>query len=270
MRFTGFIIILIFISSFSYSSIKKSVEVQIFNKSVCKKVGLLTDEGRNCYYIKHKLYSLNDKELELFIKKSEKALSLIPAEHVKSVDDINILKQESPILVFSIIDMIKGEKCLISGLPLDPDKDVVLMVKGRRYPYKKEALPIVIANPEKHLGKLQPKGALFHEPMGNEGILSKIWLYFGIYFLIGIIFAGLCTQKAIKNNRPLLTWFFAGLFLNITAYIVILLTPPNPEPEPVVEEFKTSQPVICPSCGCENHPSVQKCYQCSSRLKGNE
>ena len=86
------------------------------------------------------------------------------------------------------VEVRPGDHCTVSGKRLGPG-DVCLLVDGRRVPLKKEAVNIFLNNQEKYFSKLQPKSALFTEDMGQPYSLSLGWFIFGIYVLIGLLFA---------------------------------------------------------------------------------
>jgi len=170
------------------------------------------------------------------------------------------------------VDVHSGDHCTVSGLPLTPD-DVVLLVDGRRVPLKKDAVDIFLNNQEKYFSKLQPKSALFTEDMGQPDSLSMGWFLFGIYVLIGLIFAALTSHKAVGKGLGPIPWFFAGLVFNILGYIAVMAKR-SAATGNIPEGFKkvplTSEPVFCPNCGYENHPSAKKCSRCDFTLDPHE
>ena len=109
------------------------------------------------------------------------------------------------------VEVRPGDHCTVSGKPLGPG-DVCLLVDGRRVPLKKEAVDIFLNNQEKYFSKLQPKSALFTESMGNSKSLSINWFIFGIYILVGLIFAALTSHTAVGKGLKPIPWFFTGLF----------------------------------------------------------
>ena len=166
------------------------------------------------------------------------------------------------------VEVRPGDHCLVSGKPLGPD-DVCLLVDGRRVPLKKEAVDIFLNNQEKYFSKLQPKSALFTESMGKPTTLSMGWFIFGIYVLIGLIFAALTSHTAVgKGLRPI-PWFFVGLLFNALGYLAVLTKKSEAAgniPEGFAKVPLTSAPSICPSCGYENHPSAKNCSSCGTGL----
>ena len=166
------------------------------------------------------------------------------------------------------VEVRPGDHCLVSGKPLGPD-DVCLLVDGRRVPLKKEAVSIFLNNQEKYFSKLQPKSALFTESMGKPTSLSMGWFIFGIYVLIGLIFAALTSHKAVgKGLRPI-PWFFVGLLFNALGYLAVLTKKSEATgniPEGFAKVPLTSAPSICPKCGYENHPSAKNCSSCGTGL----
>ena len=113
------------------------------------------------------------------------------------------------------------DHCTVSGELLGPN-DVCLLVDGRRVPVKKEAVNIFLNNQEKYFSKLQPKSALFTESMGVAKNLSIGWFIFGIYVLIGLLFAALTSHAAVGKGLKPIPWFFIGLFFNAFGYLAVL------------------------------------------------
>ena len=166
------------------------------------------------------------------------------------------------------VEVRPGDHCLVSGKPLGPN-DVCLLVDGRRVPLKKEAVNIFLNNQEKYFSKLQPRSALFTESMANPTSLSMGWFLFGIYVLIGLIFAALTSHAAVgKGLRPI-PWFFVGLLFNALGYLAVLTKKSQATgniPEGFAKVPLTSAPSVCQSCGYENHPSAKNCSSCGTGL----
>lgn len=162
-----------------------------------------------------------------------------------------------------------GDYCIVSSKPLGPN-DICLLVNGRRVPLKREAVDIFLKNPEKYFSKLQPKSALFAEDMGVDKSLSLGWFIFGIYVLVGLVFAAFTSHTAVAKGLSPIPWFFAGLFLNAFGYLAILTKKPGEIITNVPSGFRkvplTKDPSACSSCGHENHPSAKNCSNCGIAL----
>ena len=171
-------------------------------------------------------------------------------------------------LEYSVTEVRPGDHCIVSGKPLDP-KDICLMVEGRRVPLKREALDIFLQNPEKYFAKLQPKSALFTEDMGQGKPLNLSWFFFGVYVLIGLLFAALTAHTAVAKGLSPIPWFFAGLLINAFGYLAVLARKSESTeevPEGLTKVPVTAQPVNCVKCGYENHPSAKTCPACGSAI----
>ncbi|MGI9534260.1 MAG: zinc ribbon domain-containing protein [Thermodesulfobacteriota bacterium] len=161
-----------------------------------------------------------------------------------------------------------GDHCTVSGERLGPD-DVALLVDGRRVPLKKDAVEIFLNNQQKYFSRLQPKSALFTEDMGKPNSLSMGWFLFGIYILIGLIFAALTSHTAVGKGLKPIPWFFIGLLFNALGYLAVITRKSEATgiiPEGFVKVPLTSAPSICPNCGYENHPSAKNCSSCGTGL----
>lgn len=166
------------------------------------------------------------------------------------------------------VEVRPGDHCTVSGELLGPN-DVCLLVDGRRVPLKKEAVNIFLNNQEKYFSKLQPKSALFTESMGVAKNLSIGWFIFGIYVLIGLLFAALTSHAAVGKGLKPIPWFFIGLFFNAFGYLAVLMKKSeavSAVPAGFAKVPLTSAPAVCPGCGYENHPSAKSCSGCGTAL----
>ena len=166
------------------------------------------------------------------------------------------------------VEVRPGDHCTVSGELLGPN-DVCLLVDGRRVPLKKEAVNIFLNNQEKYFSKLQPKSALFTESMGVAKNLSIGWFIFGIYVLIGLLFAALTSHAAVGKGLKPIPWFFIGLFFNAFGYLAVLMKKSeavSAVPAGFAKVPLTSAPAVCPDCGYENHPSAKSCSGCGTAL----
>lgn len=185
------------------------------------------------------------------------------------LSQISYSQQQTKKLDYKFTEVIEGDHCTVSGHELSKD-DIALLVQGRRVPLKKEALDIFLENPEKYFSKLQAKSALFTEDMKNSKNLSYNWFLFGIYVLIGLIFAALSSHKAVAKGLKPVPWFFGGLFFNAFAYLAILTKNSKAKgdiPPGLTKVPLTSKPSECPACGYQNHPTAKICSSCGNNLK---
>lgn len=164
-----------------------------------------------------------------------------------------------------------GDVCAVSGQTLNPQEpdDVVLIVNGRRIPLKGHCVKDFLLDQERYFRKLSPKAALFTEEMDQPKELSLVWFYFGLYVLLGFVFAAITSQAAVQKGFPPAPWFFAGLLANILGYLAIRSRKPGvvPDfPKGVHKVHLTADPILCPDCGNENHPAARKCLECRHPL----
>ncbi len=169
---------------------------------------------------------------------------------------------------YPVVEVHSGDRCVVSGLSLDHD-DIVLLVKGRRVPMKKEALSIFLDSRDKYFSKFEPKGALFTEDITLSERLSMGWFVFGIYVLIGLVFGAITSHCAVEKGLKPIPWFFSGFFLNIFGYIVVAVKRSEAHgeiPRGLEKVPLTMEPNVCRSCGHQNHPSAKNCSGCSTVL----
>ncbi len=257
-------IILITVPKGIEANVSKRTIIYIYPMDHCKKLKLMVRPYKtDCLRINDFYISVTKDEFRLLLESPKKYLSRPKV----------LKKQSSPLGSFikmkiNLVEVKEGDVCIVSGQNIGPD-DVVIEHKSSRFPLKKEALPLFLANPGKYLSQKQPKGALFSIETHESKRLSKAWLILGIYILVGLIFGALTVQKALaKKYRPGL-WFFMGLFFNVLAYIIILSKGEaslSEQEEVSSELFRSTQPIFCPECGNENHPSAQSCTECQSPL----
>ncbi len=170
---------------------------------------------------------------------------------------------------YTVVEVHPGDHCTVSGKPLDPKKDICLLISGRRVPLKKEALKIFLENPEKYFARVQPKGALFTEEMKTSGQLALGWFFLGLYVMLGLIFAALTAHTAVTKGISPTPWFFAGLLANAFGYLILLTKKSKGGagiPKGLRKVPTTMQPIICSECGNENHPSAKRCLGCGRPL----
>ena len=165
-----------------------------------------------------------------------------------------------------------GEICLVCGKPTGKD-DVVYLVNGHRVPLHAQVCYAAFnKNPYKYLAVIKPQGAF----LGSGGEAHEVsfgWFFFGIYILIGLVFAALCAQRAVSTGHNPAAWFGIGLVLNAMGYLLLLAQPRGTvyAPAGVSGGFHkipvTYSPVACPRCGTPNHPSARTCANCGAKLE---
>ncbi|RMD95267.1 MAG: hypothetical protein D6813_00655 [Calditrichaeota bacterium] len=177
-------------------------------------------------------------------------------------------KAKQDTLEYTIVKVLPGDRCIVSGKKLGPD-DICLEIRGRRIPLKREALEIFLRDPEKYFAKVQPRGALFTEELKESASLSLGWFFFGLYVLAGLIFAAITAQTAVGKGLPPLRWFFAGLVVNVVAFLIVFCKRRDKNvhvPKGLRKVPSTAEPVPCPGCGSQNHPAAEKCLDCGHPL----
>lgn len=169
---------------------------------------------------------------------------------------------------YPFAQMRPGDRCVVSGMSLDHD-DIVLLVKGRRVPMKKEALEIFLDDGDRFFSKFEPKGALFTEDLNLPERLSMKWFIFGIYVLLGLIFGAVTSHCAVGKGLKPIPWFFTGFFLSVVGYIAVAVKKPEAGgtvPGGLGKVPLTVNPSVCQGCGSENHPSAKSCSNCGGAL----
>lgn len=168
-----------------------------------------------------------------------------------------------------------GERCIICGVRLT-EKDVTLVIRGRRVPLKAAMVDSFMKHPEKYFAELQPKSALFQEnleaPRGvAQGGISPGWFLFGLYILVALIFGGLSGNAAVSKGLRPIRYFFVGLFLSVFGYLYVLTRPAAANkgdiPKGLVKVPTTHAPIACPKCGNPNHPSATTCLACGAKTR---
>ncbi|GMT48546.1 MAG: hypothetical protein IEMM0008_0085 [bacterium] len=246
------------------AKISKKTTISIYPMDHCKKLKLMVRLYKtDCLRLNGFYISVTKDEFSSLLENPKKYLARPGISKKKSPPLGRFIKMK-----ISLVQVKEGDVCIVSGQYIGPD-DVVIEHENNRFPLKKEALTTFLENPGKYISKKQPKGALFSNEIVKSRPLSKIWLILAIYIFVGLVFAALTVQKALaKKYRPA-PWFFMGLFFNVIAYIIILSKDEasRSEQENVSSElFRSTQPVLCPECGMENHPSAQSCTECQSPL----
>lgn len=167
-----------------------------------------------------------------------------------------------------------GEHCTVCGVALT-EKDVALIVRGRRVPLNKEMVDTFLNDQEKYFSQKQPKGALFQEelraPAGvAQGGISLGWFLLGLYVLLGLIGGGLSAYIAVSKSLRSAPYFFIGFFFNALGYLYVLTRPSRVVeriPSGLVKVPTTQAPLACPACGNTNHPTARRCAACGDNLQ---
>lgn len=120
----------------------------------------------------------------------------------------------------------------------------------------------------------RPRGGLFSEEAPAGQPLSLGWFLFGLYVLLGLIFAGACAQQAVHKALAPVPWFLAGLFLNALGYLLLLTRPsgdarrfPAGIPSGLHKVPETHEHEQCPCCGAYNHPAAYRCPACGASME---
>jgi hypothetical protein len=111
-----------------------------------------------------------------------------------------------------------GETCIVCNNPVAPD-DSVYLVQGQRVPVHAGAEENeFFLRPRRYLMRLKPLGgALLGADSNQPGManragddrpgVSRMWIYSGLYVLLGLVFAALCAHRALhKGYSPGLVW----------------------------------------------------------------
>lgn len=167
----------------------------------------------------------------------------------------------------------EGEQCIVCGQTIDGLEVVEVRYKGRSFFVAAKMLDELKGDPDTYFEKLQARSALFDERAMEGRRTSSGWLYFGVYVLVGLVFAALCGYLAVSRSLAPIPWFFAGLAGNVVALAVLLATPrgdasalPAGVPAGLAKVPVTRLPVPCPSCGTSNHPAAAACSGCGTGL----
>ena len=126
------------------------------------------------------------------------------------------------------------------------------------------------ADPDLFFAQLQGQGALFGEEQVIPGQIHYGWFYFGLYVLAGLVCGALCSYMAISRGMAATGWLAAGLLLNVIALLILAVFVKKPLLENIPKGARkipaTANPVLCPECKGENHPSAERCAQCGHAL----
>jgi len=175
-----------------------------------------------------------------------------------------------------------GEICIVCNNPVGPD-DPVYLVQGQRVPVHADEEREFLSNPRKYLTRLKPMGGallgadsnqpgMANRAGNNQQSVSLVWIYGGLYVLLGLVFAAICAHRALHVGYSPWAWFGLGLVLNAFAYLLLLTRPsrevraPAGVPVGLGKIAATHAPERCPKCGAFNHPSAVQCLGCGASL----
>jgi hypothetical protein len=175
-----------------------------------------------------------------------------------------------------------GEICIVCNNPVGPD-DPVYLVQGQRVHVHADEEREFLSNPRKYLMRLKPLGgALLGADSNQPGManragndqprVSRVWIYSGLYVLLGLVFAGICAHRALHTGYNPVAWFGLGFLLNAVAYILLStrskreVYAPAGVPSGLGKIAATHAPQRCPQCGAFNHPSAIHCLTCGASL----
>ena len=164
-----------------------------------------------------------------------------------------------------------GDTCVLCYRTIE-EEGAVYLVHGQRVPLHVGEMHD--APPQRLralLAQLQPRGAFLGAGPGKP-VLATGWFVFGLYMLVGLVFAAFCAHRALHAGYSPVRWLIAGLVFNIFAYGFLLTRPkrevlaPAGIPAGLRKISTTHAPVHCPKCGGENHPSAPVCGGCGATL----
>ena len=181
------------------------------------------------------------------------------------------LKIDGQVVGQSKVPAKAGDVCMLCNHPVD-EHDSVYLVNGQRVPlHNNEITPANVSRLQSLLAQLRPRGAfLGADP--TQVRISEAWFWFGLYMLVGLLFAAVCAHQALHKGYNPIQWLMAGLFLNIVAYAALLTRPklevlaPAGIPDGLGKISLTYAPEACGKCGAENHPSATSCAACGAKL----
>lgn len=168
-----------------------------------------------------------------------------------------------------------GVQCLVCRQAVHGEPVVEARYKGRRFHVRVDMLDEFRSDPERYFRSLEARSGLFDEVAvpEKEARGGYGWFAFGLYVLVGLVFAAACGGLAVNRGRPAWAWFFAGLFFNLPALIVLLIRSrgeaaavPAGVPGGLRKVPTTRAPIACPSCGSEIHPAARCCNRCGAAL----
>jgi len=161
-----------------------------------------------------------------------------------------------------------GETCVICNTRLTTD-DKAFLVDGQRICVMSAMEAMFLEDPMTYVAKYRPEGMMF-SAQAQSSTLPDLYLFLGIYVLLGLVFGGLCAHVAVQKGLRPWTWFFAGFLLSAVGYVMLLAKPAAAPPGSVPAGLKkvplTREVAACPACGASNHPSAVTCSGCGATL----
>jgi cytochrome c553 len=164
----------------------------------------------------------------------------------------------------------QGEICVVCNHPVGPDDDVYI-VNGQRMPvHRGTCLAELESHLEKYKARMRPAGNFLGVEPDASTALTTRWLALGLYVLLGLVFAALSVNRAINSGQRPVPWFFAGFFLNVFAWAVLVARHRRIRslaPKGLAKVPQTATPLACPGCGRLNHPAASTCLDCGRKLE---
>ncbi len=162
----------------------------------------------------------------------------------------------------------EGDRCFICNIEL-VDGGVAFIYRGRRVTVASFHVQQFLDAPLKYFSRLQPRGALFQEDAILERPMWSGWLLLGIWLAVGLVSAAISTHLALRKGLPPVTWFAIGLATNLFGLLLLLRHRAEADvslPPHLAKIPTTLNPVECPACRAENHPSAKQCSACGAQL----
>lgn len=170
------------------------------------------------------------------------------------------------------VEPLPGDVCRVCNQPLHKG-DAVYVVRGQRIGIHLEELASDLRMQLTRIAaQLEPRGA-FIGTGPDQRALSSAWFLFGVYVLLGLVFAAICAHRALHTGHSPSAWFGIGLVLNAVGYLLLLIRPkrevraPAGVPAGLRKISATHAPQPCPMCGTLNHPAATACLGCGARLE---
>ena len=165
-------------------------------------------------------------------------------------------------------DLEPGESCLVCGTELGAKNGLAFYYRGRPIAISGAHVKTFLRDPDRYFKHLEVRGALFDE--GSAQRIGNEWLLLGVWVLLGLVGAAVCTGVALRKGLSPLTWFVAGLIANIVAVVLVLARASTQEvnlPPRLGKIPNTVAPNECPMCGGRNHPTARRCNECGAAME---
>lgn len=170
-------------------------------------------------------------------------------------------------LGYKILDIKKGDRCIVCNMKLEEGKGLALLISGKRVTVDLDHLEEFLANPSKYFTKLQPNVALYSKEAAQALHVGYGWFIFGVWVAFALIVAAICANIALRKGLPAYKWFFVGLITNVFGLFIITFKSATGKidlPRGYKKIEITESPVACSKCGSYNHPSAKKCNSCGN------